>query len=1051
MLHTKTYKILVYTTILMIAAVVVYNFTLKEEYIIHRVKKERPGYDQPDRFVTYFRTITSPYGTQKSGYNINHTYREFQDAVKYRLMAFGAGEKLDWVSRGPGNVGGRTRSVLVDPDDPTHNTWFAGAVSGGIWKTTDAGQTWENLTPGLSNLSTNTLAMAMSNTNIMYAGTGEGYGGVGMVAGNGVFKSVDKGQSWDLLISSIQDDKFEYVNKIIVDPATDSIVIAATNKGIYKSTDGGDSWNEVYNSGHMVQDLAPNPDNFNTIYAGVNFLGIIKSTDAGNTWKNSFEGIGTAGRFSVDVSPVDTSVLFSGAEVGSSTTVIYMSSDAGETWSRHLDSDGSFIQFFQAQGWFNNVVRAHPYDENKVFIGGVYLGEVEFKRNTSLSDPTVVRVDTNETGSFMKFFSYGAPYFEGTLSTGLSEDSETTDEDDMRSVQIRFGPGIGQKAHRFTVPYGEGAGVPDEDYAYQNYIDIPFEAWDVEENRQLMISFRDQEREGEFNLVEREYDNDTLGREYFFIHNVDYDPANPDPNIAVAGGHMYKMIYFMWPTLPDEGEWDPENLPVASIDIKYDAYVLQDVETTVLADDRKNDELHVDHHDIVIIKTNEAEEEFMMVIANDGGLGLSYDKGNTWSQIKNGYVTTQFYGVAKHPFAHEYIGGMQDNGTWQSPVSEEASAASEYSDRIAGDGFEALWHPWYPQRIIGSSYENIFRVTNNYGEDWSSASGGISYGPFVSRLSHSRKNPNLIFAVGGKGVYRHRNFGLGRYDWELTDIGDGWTVNNLVLDAHNVEVSLADPSVVYAGAGFMKEPDFTMFVSHDYGESFDSMAMYTDREMGFISGLATHPANPAEAFLIFSLKDKPKILRTYDYGQTWEDISGFGLDSSSSNGFPDVMVYSLLVMPHDTNVIWAGTEIGLFESVDNGETWLYADNGLPAVSIWQIEVVGNTIVVATHGRGIWTLEEEITPVRDEAVKDASLSIYPNPATDVVHLKYTSSDPGDIEVKILDLSGKEVYGTTFSVNSSGIQKEIDIRHLSAGIYILQIDNQKELTSKKLIVK
>ena len=80
-----------------------------------------------------------------------------------------------------------------------------------------------------------------------------------------------------------------------------------------------------------------------------------------------------------------------------------------------------------------------------------------------------------------------------------------------------------QKAHRFTVPEGEGAGVPPEDYAYMDYVDVPFEAWDIRNNRQLMISFRDQERDGAFNLIERILDDDISGREYFFVHAVPYN------------------------------------------------------------------------------------------------------------------------------------------------------------------------------------------------------------------------------------------------------------------------------------------------------------------------------------------------------------------------------------------------------------------------------------------------------------------------------------------------------------------------------------------------
>jgi hypothetical protein len=119
--------------------------------------------------------------------------------------------------------------------------------------------------------------------------------------------------------------------------------------------------------------------------------------------------------------------------------------------------------------------------------------------------------------------------------------------------------------------------------------------------------------------------------------------------------------------------------------------------------------------------------------------------------------------------------------------------------------------------------------------------------------------------------------------------------------------------------------------------------------------LATHPKDERTAYALFSIARSPKILRTTDLGQTWTDISGFGSGTTSTNGFPDVAVYSLLVMPYDTNILWAGTEIGIFESKNGGQTWAYADNGFPPVAVWEMVIVNDEIAVATHGRGVWSV------------------------------------------------------------------------------------------------
>jgi hypothetical protein len=619
-------------------------------------------------------------------------------------------------------------------------------------------------------------------------------------------------------------------------------------------------------------------------------------------------------------------------------------------------------------------------------------------------------------------------------------------------VQVRFGPGRKQKAHRFTVPEGEGAGVPPEDYAYNDYVEVPFEVWDIKNNRMLMASFRDQERDGAFNLIERPLNDDVSGREYFFIHAVSYDAYAPSANIARQGGHTYKQLYFFWPTLTEDAVWNPDALPESDINIDYGTFTLQNQgNVTVLADYRKNSNLHVDHHEIHAIVTDATNQKFTLLDANDGGLGISFNEGNTWEQIDNGYITTQFYGVAKKPGANEFIGGMQDNGTWQSPAGVNAGVATAYDDRLAGDGFEVLWHPVYPHRILGSTYNNRFYITNDGGETWRRADQGINQdGPFISRLSHSRFKPDVVFSVGSQGVFRHDNFAIGRYDWQLVPVGKGWTTGDAVTNQHNVEVSLAADSVIWAGAGMFADPDLHLFLSRNGGRSFDSVSNYTAVTLGYISGLATHPHDAATAFALFSLQGKPKILRTTDYGQSWEDITGFGNGDSSINGFPDVMVNSLLVMPY-TGIIWAGTEIGIFESTDDGLSWHYADNGLPAVSIWQMEIIDQQLIVATHGRGIWSLDLTLVEVPELYKQlEADLSVYPNPARRFVNLILNNSYTGNLDIRITELSGRNVLSARETKLQPVWLYELDIAALKPGNYIIYVLQGSVVSTDRITV-
>jgi photosystem II stability/assembly factor-like uncharacterized protein len=926
-----------------------------------REKRERgeAKADKPDEFTKYFKGITTKFGEKDNNYPLNYRIEEFSKS-KAILKAMKSNPKFTpiWEERGPGNVGGRTRGLIVDPDDATNNTWFAAAVGGGVWKTVDGGQSWTCLTDNLPNLSANALAMSESNHNIIYLGTGEGFYNLDGIAGNGVFKSIDKGDSWTQLSSTVDNNDFKYINRLAIDPTNPDIVIVVTNTGIFKSIDGGTSWSNVYTGSSRIQDLKEDPNDFNILYATENGVGVLKSTDAGDNWVGSSDGISGGSRFELAVSPANTSVIYVSQEL-SGESYVYRSVNAGATWIRFEDKDGLNIDFLSGQGWYDNTIAAHPYDEGIAFLGGVNLWKVDFSDPGTVadSDPLVKDIVLDGISSFMSFINFGGSYLGGGMELGTNNNATDITESEYVSVEIRFGTGMSQRAHRFTVG-GVGSGVPASDYIYEDYVDVPFEVWDVTNNKQLMASFRDQEEDGKFDLVARDASDGSIGREYLFINLVDYS-VTASPDIASNAGHSYKQMYFFWPTLADGGVWNDAALPDSKIFIDWGSIQLTKGTTYNVSDGYgqfggNNSDLHVDHHNIMMIPINEVTDSFLILNANDGGLGISYNSGVTFDQLSNDYITTQFYGAAKKPGANEYIGGMQDNGTWRSPDEEDASVTTNYLYQIGGDGFECIWHSQDDQKIIGGSQNNHFWKTTDGGSSWSNAQSGLSDdGPFLSRLSTNRNSPDILFTVGENGVYKSTNFGS---TWSMKTIDEGWSG---VSSYHNVEVSIANENIVWAGASMATTSGYSIFVSTDQGESYTAIPDFTDANLnGYISGIATHPYEDSTAYLLFSFSDEPKVLRTKDLGQTWEDLSGFVGNTSSDNGFPNVATQSLVVLPNNPLTLWVGTDIGLFESNDDGATWHYADNGLPAVSMYDMFVQDGQVVVATHGRGIWSASIE---------------------------------------------------------------------------------------------
>ena len=200
----------------------------------------------------------------------------------------------------------------------------------------------------------------------------------------------------------------------------------------------------------------------------------------------------------------------------------------------------------------------------------------------------------------------------------------------------------------------------------------------------------------------------------------------------------------------------------------------------------------------------------------------------------------------------------------------------------------------------------------------------------------------------------------------------------------------------------------------------------------------------------------PKILRTSDYGETWNDLSGFaGGNGESTNGFPDVAVYDLLVMPDAPWRLWAGTEIGLFESRDGGASWYYADNGLPAASIFKMIIQDDQVILATHGRGIWTVDlAEAVATRDGAPIPESVALkqnYPNPFAGTTTITFDLPAPSNVTVRVYDVAGREVDRLTDARYSAGThQLEWEPTGHASGIYHYRLETDIGMHSRTMML-
>ena len=306
------------------------------------------------------------------------TRRLQADFYNQKEFLRGAISNARWMERGPGNVGGRTRAILVDRNDPTGKTVFVGSSLGGLFKTTDitnAAKPWERVNDWLENLTISSIAQDPRNPKIMYIGTGdtdtEGRDGLGLC----MFKSVDGGKTWAILPSTLGVAAFRGVAAMVITP-DNSTIFAATANGLQRSKDGGTTWERVLGSGGRVCNVQLGSDK--RLYASTNST-VYKSTQNGDagSW-TVMKDFGWS-RTEIAVAPTDPNVIYAIGEVSNKATNVQRSGDGGVTWiqkntitwSDGCSSNNSPEEFSRGQAWYDLCITVDPTNANALWVGGI--------------------------------------------------------------------------------------------------------------------------------------------------------------------------------------------------------------------------------------------------------------------------------------------------------------------------------------------------------------------------------------------------------------------------------------------------------------------------------------------------------------------------------------------------------------------------------------------------------------------------------------------------------------------------------------------------------
>ena len=766
---------------------------------------------------------------------------------------------FQWRSVGPANMGGRIADIAGIPSPS--RTFYVATAGGGVWKTTNAGTTFRPVFNRERVISMGALAIAPSDTNIVWAGTGEQNSRNSISPGGGIYKSTDGGKSWKLMGL----EATQQIGRIVVHPTNPDIVYVAAlghhwgfnkERGLYKTTDGGKSWNLIKFVSEKAGfvDVAMDPHDPNTLYAssyervrGPWFLksggpgsALWKTTDAGATWTkiggNGFPAT-ELGRIGIAISASNPNVVYAlveadsvrGARAPYPTPLsdssnaraakqnrllsgLYRSDDAGKSWRWMNDKD--------VRPFYYSQVRVDPRDPDRVYWSST---PVNFSddggltvRNATVGihvDHHAMWIDPNDPAHFLV-----------GDDGGVSQTWDRGGNYDFLNV-IAIGQ-FYEVSYDMAVPYRVCGGLQDN---------------------------------GSWCGPSRKKDGPVTNVDWFTVGGGDgfYTAQDPtDPNIIYAesqGGNIGRLDYATGErTSLVKPSWRPRYLQF-------------------------EDSILVTRGDTTKPATKQVKKHVAELRAEQQADSAALDMRFNWNTP---------YFISPHSASTLYIGANRvlkstNRGNDIYPISPDLSTSDTAKIRV--------------------SVKTTGGITND-------ATGAETYGT-ITTLAESPVRPGLLYAGTDDGnVWLTRNDGAA---WEnLTGRFPGLPAKAYVV---RIEPSHFDTATFYVAFDNHRVNDFEphLYVSNNYGKTFRSIA-----------------------------NDLP-------------------------TGGPDFL-HVIREDPVNRDLLFAGTDVGAYVSLDRGAHWQKFMTNLPTVPVHDLKIHprDHEMIAATHGRSIWIVD--IAPLEQMA-------------------------------------------------------------------------------------
>ena len=675
-------------------------------------------------------------------------------------------QHLHWRSIGPARAG-RVLAVAGVPGDP--ETYYSGAVGGGVWKTNDAGRTWSPIFDSQPVASIGAIAVAPSNPRIVYVGSGEADMRSSISTGNGMYVSTDAGKTWKEI--GLSDS--EHIGRILVDPRDPKRVYVAAlghaygpnqERGVYRSNDGGQSWQRILfkDEDTGAIDLAFEPGNTEVIYAAMwqtrrppwsiypasNGLGsgLYRTRDAGNHWEQIVghglpsEGLGRMGIAFAPSNPNRIYVIVD-AKIGG----LYRSDDAGETWKK-VSTDNRIW----SRGWYFGEVTVDPEDQDRVFLPNVatyqsHDGGVTFeawKGAPGGDDYHELWIDPTNTRRMILSCDQGAI----VTRNGGESWSSWFNQPNGQFYHVAVDNQFPYWVYGAQQDSGSAATTSRSKYSSLNFHDWrPIEAGDENGyiapdpvNRGVIYGgfvTRQDMNDEEIQLMPPTIAHEGVFRRTWTLPLV-YSPM--DPHVLYFGSNV------LFRTADGGSSWK-----IISPDLtREDPGIPANLDPTTAADAPKGKRRGV----IYTIAPSFVRGGEIWTGTDDGLIHLTRDEGKTWADVTPPEITA-----------------------WSKVTHIEAS----HSD--AGTAYAAV-----DRHRLEDMSPYLYR-TRDFGKTWKRISSGIPDGKFLNCVREDPLRKGLLYACTEKGVYVSFNDGE---DWQSLQLNLPMTsVRDLVVHENDLIIA----------------------------------------------------------------------------------------------------------------------------------------------------------------------------------------------------------------------------------------------------------------------